>query len=126
MHVYLIEKQRIWWHDGSKRCPMSANRHPGINMHKLPIGGGFVGILFAIGSAVIFILGFPTLWYFVAFSAGLGIAIAALMNFFRQSRSVRNKPLSILVDAEVPPRPTQVNARNNGNRFHAVPNIITA
>jgi len=32
---------------------MSEDRHPGINMHKLPVGGGFVGILFALGSAVI-------------------------------------------------------------------------
>ena len=51
---------------------MSEDRHPGISMHKLPVGGGFIGILFALGSAVIFILGFPTLWYFVAFSAAFG------------------------------------------------------
>ena len=95
-------------------------------MHKLPVGGGFVGILFAIGSAVIFILGFPTLWYFVAFSAGLGVVIAALIGFFHQSRSDRNKPLSILSDAEVTSRPTQVNARDNGNGFHALPSVMTA
>ena len=105
---------------------MSEDRHPGINMHKLPVGGGFIGILFAIGSAAIFVLGFPSLWYFVAFSAGLGIAIAALMNFFRQSPSDRDKPLSILVDTEVTSRPTQVNARDNGNSFHAVPSAMTA
>jgi hypothetical protein len=98
---------------------MSEDRHPGINMHKLPVGGGFIGILFALGSAVIFILGFPTLWYFVAFSAGLGIAIAALIRFFHQSRSDHNKPLSILTVEKSRERVNKVTARNNGNLFHA-------
>lgn len=105
---------------------MSENRHAGINMHKIPVGGGFIGILFAIGSAVIFILGFPALWYFVAFSAGLGIAIAALMHFFRQSRSDRNKPLSIFVNAKAPLSLSKSSVRNNGNRFHAVPSVVPA
>jgi hypothetical protein len=105
---------------------MSEDRHPGINMHKLPVGGGFVGILFALGSAVIFILGFPTLWYFVAFSAGLGIAIAALFHFFHQSRADRNKPLSILSGAEAPARPMKADTRGNGNHFHRFPVVITS
>jgi hypothetical protein len=105
---------------------MSEDRHPGINMHKLPVGGGFVGILFALGSAVIFILGFPTLWYFVAFSAGLGIAIAALIRFFHQSRSDRNNPLSILVVEKTSEKSKRVTARDNGNLFHAASNPTTA
>ena len=104
---------------------MSEDRHPGINMHKLPVGGGFIGILFAIGSAAIFILGFPTLWYFVAFSAGLGIAIAALMSFFRQSRSNRNKPLSILT-VKTQEKTNKLPARDNGNLFHVMPNPTAA
>ena len=64
---------------------MSENRHPGINMHKIPVGGGIIGLLFAIGTAVIFILGFPTLWYFVVFSAGLGIAIALLIRILHSA-----------------------------------------
>lgn len=75
---------------------MSEDRHPGINIHKLPVGGGLIGVLFAVGSAVIFILGFPTLWYFVAFSAGLGTVIALIFRIVRQRMSNRNKPLSIL------------------------------
>lgn len=83
---------------------MSENRHPGINMHKLPVGGGFIGLLFAIGTAVIFILGFPTLWYFVALSAGLGIAIALMIRVVHQRTSDRSKPLSILTTEESKPR----------------------
>ncbi|HTS05723.1 MAG TPA: hypothetical protein VMP68_09075 [Candidatus Eisenbacteria bacterium] len=99
---------------------MSEDRHPGISMHKLPVGGGFVGILFAIGSAAIFILGFQTLWYFVAFSAGLGIAIAALIRIFHESRSNRNKPLSILAVEKTQEKKNKVTARDNGNLFHVI------
>jgi len=104
---------------------MAGDRHPGINMHKLPIGGGFVGILFAVGSAAIFILGFPTLWYFVAFSAGLGVAIALMMRFVHQRMSDRNKPLSILnVEAKSVPAPAR--AKSNGNLFHTTPSPFAA
>ena len=82
---------------------MSQDRHPGINMHKLSVGGGFIGLLFAVGTAVIFILGFPTLWYFVAFSAGLGIAIALVIRVFHQRTSDRSKPLSILATEDSKP-----------------------
>ncbi len=75
---------------------MSADRHPGITMHKLPVGGGFVGLLFAVGSAVIFVLGFPTLWYFVAFAFVLGIGVAVFLRLIGTRRSDRSRPLSIL------------------------------
>ena len=75
---------------------MPEGRHPGINMHNLPVGGGFIGILFAVGSAVIFIVGFPTLWYFVALAFALGIAIAVVLKIASHRLSDRSKPLSIL------------------------------
>jgi len=79
---------------------MAEKRHPGINMHKLSFGGGFVGLLFAAGSALIFVLGFPTLWYFVAFAFALGIGVAVLLRVVSKGRSERNKPLSILAVSE--------------------------
>jgi len=75
---------------------MGEKRHPGITMHKLSFGGGFVGLLFAAGSALIFVLGFPALWYFVALAAGLGILVAMFLSSASDWRSNRNKPLSIL------------------------------
>jgi hypothetical protein len=75
---------------------MAEKRHPGITMHKITFGGGFVGLLFAAGSALIFVLGFPTLWYFVALAAALGVIVAVAMTAFRRVRPDRNKPLSIL------------------------------
>jgi hypothetical protein len=79
---------------------MAEKRHPGITMHKLSFGGGFIGLLFAAGSALIFVLGFPTLWYFVALAFALGIGIAVLLRVVSKSRSERNKPLSILAFSE--------------------------
>jgi hypothetical protein len=81
---------------------MDEKRHPGITMHKLPVDGGFMGVLFAAGSALIFLLGFPTLWYFVAFAVVLGVGVAIFLRFVNRYRSQRNKPLSILVNQENP------------------------
>ncbi len=100
---------------------MPENRHPGISMHKLPVGGGFIGLLFAVGTAAIFLVGFPTLWYFVALSFGLGIAVALLLKFVYQRQSDRSKPLSILTANQQPVKSTTARARDNGNLFHVVP-----
>ncbi len=75
---------------------MAADRHPGITMHKLSFGGGFIGLVFAAGSALIFILGFPALWYFVALAIALGLGIAVVLRLTSGKMSDHNKPLSIL------------------------------
>ena len=79
---------------------MAEKWHSGITMHKLSVGGGFIGLLFAAGSALIFVLGFPTLWYFVALAAVLGIAVALFLKSTSTWRSNRNKPLSIMTRAD--------------------------
>ena len=104
---------------------MSADRHPGITMHKLSFGGGFVGLLFAAGSALIFVLGFPTLWYFVAFAVVLGIGIAAFLSLIGQHRSDRSKPLSILAAPEKQSSPV-TQKRASRDLFHSLPKPISA
>ncbi len=79
---------------------MAEKFHPGITMHKLSFGSGFVGLLFAAGSALIFVLGFPTLWYFVLFAFMLGVAIAVLLRIVNRQGSERHKPLSILATSQ--------------------------
>jgi hypothetical protein len=74
---------------------MAEKRHPGITMHKLTFGSGFVGLLFTVGCSLILVLGFPTLWYFVAFSAALGIAVAIILRVSSRRQSERTRPLSI-------------------------------
>lgn len=53
--------------------------HPGITIHKMPVGAGFAGLTFALGSVAIFLFGLPELWFFVAGSVGLGLGIAAVL-----------------------------------------------
>jgi hypothetical protein len=53
--------------------------HPGITMHKLPVGAGFAGLVFTVGSTAIFLIGLPTLWYFVAGAVALGIGFAGVL-----------------------------------------------
>ena len=38
---------------------MSDGPHPGITMHRLKVGGGFAGSIFAAGSVLIFLVGIP-------------------------------------------------------------------
>jgi len=104
---------------------MTEKQHPGISMHKLPIGGGFIGLLFAAGSALIFVLGLPALWYFVAFSAALGIGIALLMRIGSARLSDRAKPLSILSTAEKSPAESR-SVESKRNLLHSMPKFIPA
>lgn len=83
---------------------MAEKWHSGITMHKLSFGGGFIGLLFAAGSALIFVLGFPALWYFVASAFACGIAIAILLRMLSHWRSNRNRPLSIMLLDDKSPR----------------------
>jgi hypothetical protein len=75
---------------------MAENRHPGISMHKLPVGSGFIGLVFTVGCALIFLLGLPQLWYFVALSAAFGVCVAIAFRMIERNRAQRMKPLSIL------------------------------
>ena len=53
-------------------------------------------LVFAVGCALIFVIGLPALWSFVAFSAALGLAVALLLRTIYRRRADRMKPLSIL------------------------------
>jgi hypothetical protein len=75
---------------------MDEKKHPGITMHKISFGGGFEGLLFALGSVLIFLFGIPALWYFVAFSVAFGIIVAIAFRLISRHRAETAKPLSIL------------------------------
>jgi len=76
---------------------MTNKLHPGITMHKLTVGGEFAGLLFAVGTVLIFVFGLPALWYFVAFSIAVGVAVAILLRVINTRGEDRRKPLSILI-----------------------------
>jgi len=52
---------------------------PQINISKIPVGAGVAGLIFTLGSMMIFLLGAPVLWYFLAFAAALGVGIAVVL-----------------------------------------------
>lgn len=53
--------------------------HPGITMHKIPVKSGFPGVLFTIGVMAVYLMGIPTLIYFIvpACVVGIGFAVHA-------------------------------------------------
>jgi hypothetical protein len=58
-------------------------RSPQMNVSKLAVGGGFVGLIFAIGSMAIFFVGIPLLRYMFPAAAVLGCAVALILRFVR-------------------------------------------
>jgi hypothetical protein len=58
--------------------------HRGIDMHRLPVGGDFPGLLFAVGSALIFLIALPALWYVVVGALAVGLVIAAVLQMIHE------------------------------------------
>ena len=56
---------------------------PQINVSKIPGGRGFAGAIFALGSALVFLIGIPALRYFLPAAIGLGCGVALIIHFIR-------------------------------------------
>jgi hypothetical protein len=58
------------WHDRHPdtvpRPATPGARAPEINLSAIPVGGDVAGLMFALGSVAIVLVGLPTLWWFVA------------------------------------------------------------
>lgn len=54
--------------------------HRGITMHQMRVGGNYPGLLFAVGSVLIFLFAIPALWYLIGAALVVGIAIAGLLH----------------------------------------------
>jgi len=57
----------------------SKSPHRGIDMHRLPVGGDLPGLVFAVGTALIFLIALPALWYVVVGALAVGLVIAAVL-----------------------------------------------
>lgn len=53
--------------------------HPGISVHRIPVGSGIMGFLFAAGSMLIFLVGIPGLWVFLGGAVALGVGFAFVL-----------------------------------------------
>ena len=74
----------------------SKSPHRGITMHRLPVEGNFPGLVFAVGSALIFLLAIPALWYVVAGALAVGLVIAAALQL-KHDRPDDSKNLTLKI-----------------------------
>lgn len=72
----------------------NADYHPGISMHKLPVGAGAAGFIFAVGMTLVFLLKLPALWGFLVPAVMVGALVALFLH--RAHRSGSRKRLTII------------------------------
>jgi hypothetical protein len=65
----------------------NSSLHPGISVHHIQVGGGIAGLIFTVGSVVVFLLGIPALWYFLGCAIALGAGIAVVLRMLRRGNS---------------------------------------
>jgi hypothetical protein len=80
-----------------------SERHPGITMHRIAVGGGVMGAVFAVGTALIFLLGLPASRWFLLASLFVGVGVAAFLYVWHKRHPVE------LTDIAQPsqPKPNQ-------------------
>ena len=59
-----------------RRAPTADAPHPGINVSKMPVGGGLAGMLVAASIIIIGLIGLPITRWFLGASLVLGAVIA--------------------------------------------------
>jgi hypothetical protein len=63
-------------------------QHPGISIHHIAIGGGIMGVVFAIGTCLIFFFGVVEVRWFLLLSVPFAIGVAALLHVYYKRRPV--------------------------------------
>ena len=64
------------------------SRRPEISMHRIPVGGGVAGLIFAAASCLIFLVGIPALRWFLLGAVAVGAAVIGLLWRWHQKRPV--------------------------------------
>ena len=81
----------------------NSERHPGISIHRIAVGGGIMSAVFAIGTVLIFVIGVPLGPWFLLGSVLLGAAVAVGLNVWHKSNPVE------IADLHHPLPPKQTN-----------------
>ncbi len=63
-------------------------RRPEISMHRIPVGGGAAGLIFAVGSCLVFLIGIPALRWFLLGAVAIGSAVGAVLWRWHKKRPV--------------------------------------
>jgi hypothetical protein len=58
--------------------------HPGITMHKIPVGGDEMGLVFTIGVIAMILIALPEARSFLALSLPIGVVIAIILRLTRR------------------------------------------
>jgi hypothetical protein len=79
-----------WWHDRHPSVlagtdPVTGARRPEINLSAIPVGGNVGGLIFAVGSIVIVILGLPELRWFSLAAVVTGLLVAGGLFAWRRA-----------------------------------------
>jgi hypothetical protein len=61
---------------------------PEISMHRLPVGGGAAGLIFAVGSCLIFVVGIPALRWFLLGAVVVGSAVGGFLWRWHKKRPI--------------------------------------
>jgi hypothetical protein len=61
-----------------KRAQTADDAHPGINISKIPVGGGVAGLMIAVIIVVIGLIGLPPTRWFLGASLALGAVMALI------------------------------------------------
>jgi hypothetical protein len=72
--------------------------HRGITMHQLPVGHNFPGLLFTVGSALIFLFAIPALWFVLVAAVAIGLVVAAILQIVHREHPDEAARLSLKID----------------------------
>jgi hypothetical protein len=61
------------------------NSSPNINLSQIKVGGSVGGLIFAVGSMLIFLVGIQGLWLFFVAAVALGAAFATVLFLVRRA-----------------------------------------
>jgi hypothetical protein len=77
-----------WWHNEHPAAvvdPIAGPKRPEINLSSIPVGGNAGGLIFAVGSVVIVILGLPELRWFTLAAVVSGVLVAGGLFAWRRA-----------------------------------------
>lgn len=75
-------------------------RHPGISMHKLPVGGNVMGAVFVIGIVLMFLVGIPIARWFLIAGLVLGGILATVFVVYHKHYEVEITDLTGIEKSE--------------------------
>lgn len=64
------------------------DERPQISIHRIPVGGGVAGLIFAVGSCLVFLVGIPALRWFLLGSVVVGAVVAGLLWNWHKNRPI--------------------------------------